>query len=257
MHSPIIYRFRAALLGLLLAESQYPDNRRLPLGIAILQQMETGVAIPLASASDPIAQLLLLTPLFLKYHDQPWQRAAHLRRRPNPAMAALVAACITHGLTHQPIQTLLPMLHSQFADYSRDAALAGSQGQALLAALQTARQQPTTVLSLNHLQPPLQGLALALHSWLTAPNAYGLVVTQAYRQSRSTAVAMLTGLIAGAWGSLDSLPMDWLINSPTLPLERIGKQADRLFACWAGITADQQRLDWPPILSHSGLQRGA
>jgi hypothetical protein len=73
-------------------------------------------------------------------------------------------------------------------------------------------------------------LSAAWQSFLSVPENYGLAVNNALRH-QGTLAAMLTGLMAGAYGGPGILPVTGLSSTP---LARIDQFADQFFARWSG-----------------------
>ncbi|NEP18013.1 MAG: hypothetical protein F6J97_14090 [Leptolyngbya sp. SIO4C1] len=201
-------KFRAAAAGMLLAELSYPGgvdvyprrSRREPTTLSILRQ----------SQQRPVPE--------------------YLTQLPQPLTAQLIS--------------LLPLLlRSHRLDWSRYLAPAAVAAIQLLEAASESLldgQLPLELLQPVAIPAPAANpAALALHSLLCIPESYRLAVKYAFERSHSSAIAMLTGWLAGAYGGLTSLPLERSSELAALLetgpiLDQLWSLSDTLFMQWAG-----------------------
>ncbi|MEO0456506.1 MAG: hypothetical protein AAF152_07970 [Cyanobacteria bacterium P01_A01_bin.114] len=256
-------QFRSALLGLYLAEWKFgsvfaeqtsvsgPCLPRRGLGSAVLEgAVLEGMPAELLT-QESAAQLVYVAPWLLRQHDDPMgciQGLARLGLKEDTQQMAVVLACgLGHLFDQQSPQTLLAALAQKLSGPLTQPTSVQTLGQSI-AALERRLQQPlpaafgeTSTLLPSSTRLPVEAV---LFSFLRIPESYGLAVKYAFDCTQSSAIAALTGLLAGASGGLSQMPLPWLsaglpVIEPTLDLANGGlaqlwPHLDTAFARWAG-----------------------
>ncbi|MEO1403211.1 MAG: ADP-ribosylglycohydrolase family protein [Cyanobacteria bacterium J06635_1] len=214
-------RFRSALVGTYLAEFRFGASSKARLNLSAL----TRQAIPpKLQAHDPADQLVELVPWLLQTYGQnysppdPQNKASVIgcMAGETQQMVKLLAWSLEHLLDHRPSQTLLASLSQRLPPDSPGATQAKSMVALLDKELKRGPQgieySPIAPLRMVQFQvPELLPIGVALYSFLRVPESYGLAVKYAFNRTHSSAIAALTGLLAGAKGGVSQMPIPWLI----------------------------------------------
>ncbi|MEM9162500.1 MAG: hypothetical protein AAGC54_05455 [Cyanobacteria bacterium P01_F01_bin.4] len=214
-------QFRAALVGMYLAEFRFGTSSRTS---PSFRTLSLGACPPQLQAQYSADQLVELVPWLLQNYGQNDSQYAGQNKvsatrygADNTQQAGLLAWSLEHLIDQHSPQTLLAALSQRLrlegAEVTQAPSMIALLERELKAGPQTTGALTASLLPTLRLQvPELFPIGAALYSFLRVPESYALAVKYAFDRTHSSAIAALTGLLAGVSGGLSQMPMPWLIS---------------------------------------------
>jgi hypothetical protein len=231
IRSPVIDQFRAAILGMLLAEAHYTKitlAKSLDHWLDCVEKHTAATQDSALMAEMPPASLdhvLGWVPSLICQYDNPALRSHWVKTSLQPielqGIAYLMGDCVELLLAQEPLW----LMHQRFND-------------------QKPLQQSATG----------QAVGNAIQSFLRIPESYVLAVGNTWYGSQNIRAAQLTGLLSGAYGGLAHLPTVWIepfYHQEPDAFAAIWNLSNGLWLQWAGIEVSSKadKTSVQPLLS--------